>query len=188
MFLRGDIWRAVAINRLQAPTLLSLRDSRQAKTKASVQSTLPNIILRAFRCTGSINSSRYKGIAAETGESYSRMDLTILQQTNTGIVNAQSNSLEGPQHKQSLSSFFMNTVTMFVPREVIRDNNPKEFITRYPINDYTIKLNRCYNSGLVFQKIDNRIFTFFFSLSRMLGMEVQVLIFAAISERQLGAH
>ena len=36
MFLRGDIWRAVAINRLQAPTLLSLRDSRQAKTKASV--------------------------------------------------------------------------------------------------------------------------------------------------------
>ena len=27
MFLRGDIWRAVAINRLQAPTLPSLRDS-----------------------------------------------------------------------------------------------------------------------------------------------------------------
>ena len=26
MFLRGDIWRAVAINRLQVPTLLSLRD------------------------------------------------------------------------------------------------------------------------------------------------------------------
>ena len=25
MFLRGDIWRAVAINCLQAPTLLSLR-------------------------------------------------------------------------------------------------------------------------------------------------------------------
>ena len=24
MFLKGDIWRAVAINRLQAPTLLSL--------------------------------------------------------------------------------------------------------------------------------------------------------------------
>ena len=36
MFLRGDIWRAVAINRLQNPTLLSLRDSRPAKTKASV--------------------------------------------------------------------------------------------------------------------------------------------------------
>ena len=61
---------------------------------------------------------------------------------------------------------------MFVPRDVIRDNNPRGFITRYSINDYTIKLNRCYNSGLVFQKIDNRIFTFFFSLSRMLGMEV----------------
>ena len=34
MFLRGDIWRAVAINRFQAPTLLSLRDSRPAKNKA----------------------------------------------------------------------------------------------------------------------------------------------------------
>ena len=34
--LKGDIWCAVAINRLQAPTLLSLRDSRPAKTKASV--------------------------------------------------------------------------------------------------------------------------------------------------------
>ena len=32
--VRGDIWRAVAINRLQAPTLLSLRDSRPAKNKA----------------------------------------------------------------------------------------------------------------------------------------------------------
>ena len=32
MFLRGDIWCAVAINRLQAPTLLSLRDSRLAYT------------------------------------------------------------------------------------------------------------------------------------------------------------
>jgi len=32
MFLRGDIWRALAINRLQAPTLLSLRDSRPAYT------------------------------------------------------------------------------------------------------------------------------------------------------------
>ena len=83
MFLRGDIWRAVAIKRLQAPTLLSLIDSRPAKTKASVQSTRPNIILRAFRCTDSINSSRYKGIAAQTGEAYSTMDLTILQQTNT---------------------------------------------------------------------------------------------------------
>ena len=30
MFLRRDIWRTVAINRLQAPTLLSLRDSRPA--------------------------------------------------------------------------------------------------------------------------------------------------------------
>ena len=79
MFLRGDIWRAVAINRLQAPTLLSLRDSRPAKTKASVWSTRPNIILRAFRCTDSINSSRYKGIAAQTGEAYLKMDLTILQ-------------------------------------------------------------------------------------------------------------
>ena len=36
MFLRGDIWHAVAINHLQATTLLSLRDSRPAKTKASV--------------------------------------------------------------------------------------------------------------------------------------------------------
>ena len=34
MSLRGDIRRAVVINRLQAPTLLSLRDSRPAKTKA----------------------------------------------------------------------------------------------------------------------------------------------------------
>ena len=32
----GDIWRAVAINCLQAPTLLSLRDCRPAKTKSSV--------------------------------------------------------------------------------------------------------------------------------------------------------
>ena len=32
MFLRGDIWRAVAINCLQASTLLSLRDSRLAYT------------------------------------------------------------------------------------------------------------------------------------------------------------
>ena len=39
MFLRGDIWRAVAINRLQAPTLLSLRDSRPAKTKASTRAS-----------------------------------------------------------------------------------------------------------------------------------------------------
>ena len=30
--LKGDIWCAVAINRLQAPTLLSLRDSRLAYT------------------------------------------------------------------------------------------------------------------------------------------------------------
>ena len=29
---------------------------------------------------------------------------------------------------------------MFVPRKVIRDN-PQEFITRYSINDYTIKLS-----------------------------------------------
>ena len=38
MFFRGDIWRAVAINRLQAPTLdlLSLRNFRPVKTKASV--------------------------------------------------------------------------------------------------------------------------------------------------------
>ena len=77
------------------------------------------------------------------------------------IVSAQSNSLKGQQHKQSLSSFFMDTVTMFVPREVIRDNNTQEFTTRYSINDYTIKLNRCYNSGLILQKIDNHIFTFF---------------------------
>ena len=50
---------------------------------------------------------------------------------------------------------------MFVPREVISDNNPQEFITRYSFNDYTIKLNRCYNSGLILQKIDDHIFTFF---------------------------
>ena len=43
MFLRGDIWRAVAINRLQAPTLLSLRDSRPAKTKASVYDFVPSL-------------------------------------------------------------------------------------------------------------------------------------------------
>ena len=43
MFLRGDIWRAVAINRLQAPTLLSLRDSRLAKTKASVYDFVPSL-------------------------------------------------------------------------------------------------------------------------------------------------
>ena len=55
----------------------------------------------------------------------------------------------------------MDTVTMFVPREAIRDNNTQEFTTRYSINDYTIKLNRCYNSGLILQKIDNHIFTFF---------------------------
>ena len=36
MFLRGDIWRAVAINRLQAPTLLSLRDSRRPRTRQRV--------------------------------------------------------------------------------------------------------------------------------------------------------
>ena len=50
---------------------------------------------------------------------------------------------------------------MFVPREAIRDNNTQEFTTRYSINDYTIKLNRCYNSGLILQKIDNHIFKFF---------------------------
>ena len=50
---------------------------------------------------------------------------------------------------------------MFVPREVIRDNNPQEFITRHSINAYTIKLNRCYNSGLILPKIDNHVFTFF---------------------------
>ena len=37
------------------------------------------IVYPAFRCTDSINSSRYKGIAAQTGEAYSTMDLTILQ-------------------------------------------------------------------------------------------------------------
>ena len=47
----------------------------------------------------------------------------------------------------------------FQLREVIRDNNPQEFITRYSTN--AIKLNRCYNSGLILQKIDNHIFTFF---------------------------
>ena len=36
---------------------------------------------------------------------------------------------------------------MFVPREVIRDNNPQEFITGYSTNDYTIKLNRSGNPG-----------------------------------------
>ena len=50
---------------------------------------------------------------------------------------------------------------MFVPREVISDNTPQEFITRYSFNDYTIKLNRCYNSGLILPKIDDHIFTFF---------------------------
>ena len=50
---------------------------------------------------------------------------------------------------------------MFVPREVISDNDPQEFIARYSFNDYTIKLNRCYNSGLILQKIDDHIFTFF---------------------------
>ena len=55
---------------------------------------------------------------------------------------------------------------MFVPREVIRDNIPQEFITRCSINDYTIKPNRCYKSGLILPKIDNHIFTFF-SLRRM---------------------
>ena len=119
--------------------------------------------MRAFRCTDSINSSRHKGNAAQTGEAYSTMDLTH------EILSAQSISLEGPQHKQSLSSFFMDTVTMFVPREVIRDNNPQEFTTRYSINDYTIKLNRCYNSDLILQKLIT--FLNFFSLSRMLCME-----------------
>ena len=47
----------------------------------------------------------------------------------------------------------MDTVAMFVPREIIRDNNPQEFMTRYSINDYTIKLN----SGLILQKIDSHI-------------------------------
>ena len=50
---------------------------------------------------------------------------------------------------------------MFVPREVIRGNNSQEFITRCSINGYTIKLNWCYNSGLILQKIDNHFFTFF---------------------------
>ena len=45
---------------------------------------------------------------------------------------------------------------MCVPREVIRDNIPQEFITRYSVNDYTIKLNRCYNCGLLLQKIDKQ--------------------------------
>ena len=54
-----------------------------------------------------------------------------------------------------LVAFFIDT------REVIRDNNSQEFVTGYSINDYTIKLNRCYNSGLILQKIDNHIFTLF---------------------------
>ena len=58
---------------------------------------------------------------------------------------------------------------MFVPIEVIRDNNPQEFITKYSINEYTIKLNRCYNSELILQKLIK--FLNFFSLSRMLRME-----------------
>ena len=44
---------------------------------------------------------------------------------------------------------------MFVPREVISGNNTQEFITRYFINDYTIKLSRCYNSGLILQNDDD---------------------------------
>ena len=43
MFLRGGggaIWRAVAINHLQAPTLLPLRDSRPARTKTIYMSIL----------------------------------------------------------------------------------------------------------------------------------------------------
>ena len=48
---------------------------------------------------------------------------------------------------------------MFVLREGIRNNNPQEFITGYSVNDHSIKLNRCYNSRLILQKIDNHIFT-----------------------------
>ena len=109
MFLRGDIWRAVAINRLQAPTLLSLRDSRPAKTKASVQSTRPNIILSAFRCTDSIKSSRYKGIAAQTGYAYSIMDLTILQQTNTRSLVPSPTLLRVRSKNNRIVAFFMDT-------------------------------------------------------------------------------
>ena len=148
MFLRGDIWRAVAINRLQAPTLLSLRDSRPAKTKASVQSTRPNIILRAFRCTDSINSSRYKGIAAQTGEAYSTMDLTILQQTNTRSLVPSPTLLRVRSTNNRLVAFlWILSQSSFQerPSEIIT----QEFTTRYSINDYTIKLNRCYNSGLM---------------------------------------
>ena len=51
MFLRGDIWRAVAINRLQAPTLLSLIDSRPAKNKAeSVWHIFPPQSFCIFLC------------------------------------------------------------------------------------------------------------------------------------------
>ena len=64
MFLRGDIWRAVAINRLQAPTLLSLRDSRPAKTKASAVHHLARCIPYHVCCYSnskpSINRSFYK--------------------------------------------------------------------------------------------------------------------------------
>ena len=38
--LKGDMWCAVAINRLQAPTLLPLRDSRPARTKTIYMSIL----------------------------------------------------------------------------------------------------------------------------------------------------
>ena len=39
----------------------------------------PAKYFESFPRTDSINSSRYKGIAAQTGEVYSTMDLTILQ-------------------------------------------------------------------------------------------------------------
>ena len=149
MFLRGDIWRAVAINRLQAPTLLSLRDSRPAKTKASVQSTRPNIILRAFGCTDSINLSRCKGIAAQTGEAYSTMDLTILQQTNTRLLVPSPTLLRVCSPKNRLVAFLWILSQCSFQDRSLEIITPQEFITRYSINDYTIKLNRCYNSGLM---------------------------------------
>ena len=62
-----------------------------------------NIILRAFRCTDSITSSRYKGIAAQIGEAYSTMDLTILfKMGDSGSPRFNEIAIQQPKYKNAL--------------------------------------------------------------------------------------
>ena len=42
-----------------------------------------------------------------------------------------------------LSSFFVDATTVLIPREVIGDSDPLQFIARYSFDDNIIKLDGC---------------------------------------------